>query len=182
VRWVLDRLETERSRKMIGNPAGWVVQVLKDTWNDPLSVVQQRLPFARAAAEASRPPEGTRWGRHKKTGEILEVDDMNDDRVRFAGGFNALVVPAHCWGDWEWLSEQPRAEVGGKLVDDELTAEPTPDPARQTALAMVAAWMAIGTRTSDQLETRLAARGLTRDEWEAYQASRALEARLDGER
>jgi hypothetical protein len=175
VRWVLERLETERARKVIGNPAGWVVQVLKDTWNDPLPVLQQRLPFARAAAEACRLPEDTRWGRSKTTGELLEVDDMNDDRVRFVGGFNALVVPAHRWGDWEWLAEHPRGE------DSAPAREPGPDPARQTMLAMVAAWMAIDTRNQAQLEARLAARGLTLDEWEAYQAARALEARLDGE-
>ncbi|MDB5098279.1 MAG: hypothetical protein JWM80_2700 [Cyanobacteria bacterium RYN_339] len=175
MRWVLDRLETERSRKIIGNPAGWVMRTLEATWGDPVPVLQQRLPFARVAAEAARPPEGTRWGQHKTTGEVLEVDDLNDDRVRFTGGFNALVVPAHLWAEWDWLAERPQAEpVSG--------TEPGPDPVRQTALAMVAAWMAIGTRTSDQLEARLAARGLTRDEWEAYQAALALAERQDGER
>lgn len=180
VRWVLERLETERARKVIGNPAGWVVQVLKDTWSDPLPVLQQRLPFARAAAEASRPPAGVRWGKNKATGKVLEVEDMNDDRVRFAGGFNALVVPAHLWGDWEWLAEHPHEESRPQAGDVELPTEP--DPTRQTALAIIAAWMAIGTRTSDQLEAKLTARGLTRDEWEAYQGARALETHQDGER
>lgn len=182
VRWVLERLEAERQRKVIGNPAGWVLRVLADTWNEPLPVRQLGLPFAEAAAAASRPPAGTRWARDTVTGKVIEVERVDDDSVKFADGSR---LPARMWSDgWEWLAEHPDAGASESVdqVEPAAAGEEGEDPVRRTALALITTWMAIGTRTPAQLMAKLEARGLTLDDWEAYQAARELAVRLDGER
>lgn len=134
----------------------------------PLPVVQMGLPFAAATAEAARPPAGTRWARHRDGGQVLEVDDVNENRVRLAGG---TVIPSHHWGAWEWL-----AVVPGEAIAPTVDQVDAPDP-KAMALVIFAAWMAAGTRTPAQLAAKLEARGLTIEDWEAWQAARV---QLDG--
>jgi DNA-binding MarR family transcriptional regulator len=173
VRWVLDRLEADRSRKVIGNPAGWVIQVLKDTEGQPLPVAPGAL--AKAATEAVRPPDGTRWARHREDGQVLEVEDINDSRVRCAGGFNAPAIPALRWSEWEWFAECPNAVS----QEPPCQLEGTNVPEHRVGLARLGAWAAVRKRMPAEVDAKLQAAGVTADEWEAYQATRALAGKLD---
>lgn len=168
VRWVLDTLEAERARKVIGNPAGWAMKALAENWELPKAVQQRTLPLASTEVAAAMPPEGTRWAREKDTHVVLEVLDMNETRIQLVGG---VAIPAHRWGAWEWLADHPdhASDVeprhqAGEVVDDPLTAE------KRGALARVAAWATIRMRTEADLEAKLAVAGLTLAEWGAYKA------------
>lgn len=184
VRWVLEALEAERARKVIGNPAGWMMQALKDNWDLPPAIIQHALPFAAAAVEISKPPEGTRWARCRKTRHVFEVADIDDIRVQFTGGFNAPAIPAHRWGDWEWSAEHPgdRTEAAGELAEDGLLNDEDLDPAKRADLARVDAWAALKKPTPGQLADKLQASGLTMDEWEAFQAVQAIAGQLGDQR
>lgn len=163
VRWVLDALDAERARKVIGNPAGWVTQALKDNWALPPAVSQLGIPFASAAAAAIRPPDDTRWAREVGTGIVLEVIDVNETRVQLAGG---SVIPSHHWAEWEWLMEA----VADPIVDQVgATSETDEATELRLQLARVAAWVAAVKPTPAMLRDKLTARGLTGEAWEAYQ-------------
>jgi hypothetical protein len=186
VRWVLDRLDVERQRKVIGNPAGWVVQVLKDTWNEPVPVLRPGLTSVAATVAAAGPPEGTRWARHREGGAVFEVDAVTDACARFGGGFNAGVVPAHHWGEWEWFTEHPEgvfavtdesrgidsyesgAQEPREGASDESGVSPEPLAGKQRRLGLVAICAALPKTTSEKLAAMLERHGLTRAELDAY--------------
>lgn len=169
VRGVLDALEAERARKVIGNPAGWAMKALAEDWELTGTARQCALPIASIAVAAARPPEGTRWAREKETGVKLEVFDVNDTRAQLAGG---VAVPAHRWDAWEWFIDRDGQVLGAEddggavtVADDAAAVE------KRGALAWVAAWATIRSRTSIDLEAKLEAAGLTFNEWVAYRAA-----------
>ena len=186
VRWVLDRLDVERQRKVIGNPAGWVVQVLKDTLGEPVPVLQPGVTFAAVTVVASRPPEGTRWARHREGGPVIAVDVVTDACARLGGGFNAGVIPARHWGEWEWFTEHP---AGVFSITDENRGVGSHDPGaevpregalegsgvsldllagKQRRLGLVAICAALPKTTPEKLAAMLERHGLTRAELDAY--------------
>lgn len=166
VRWVLDALDAERTRKVIGNPGGWVMQALREHWTLPSAVIQHRLPFAAVAAEAARPPEGTRWGRQCGTVTAFEVVDVNADRVKLADG---SVVPSSHWAGWEWLTEpQDGEDTQDGPFNDAVLA-----PDKRLVLARVSTWAALRTRTAMELEAKLEELGLTVADWQAYRLPEA---------
>lgn len=166
VRGVFDALEAERARKVIGNPAGWAMRALAENWELSKPDQQRVLPDRSIEADAARPPEGTRWAREKDTHVVLEVLDMNETRVQLAGG---VAIPAHRWGAWEWLADHP--DLGAQAESDLDASAMVDDPSaaeKRGALARVAAWATIRVRTEPELEAKLAAAGLTVEEWGAY--------------
>lgn len=172
VRGVLDALEAERTRKVIGNPAGWAMRALAENWELPKAVQQRALLITSTASAAAHPPEGTRWAREKNTDVVLEVLDVNESRVQFAGG---IAVPAHRWGAWEWLVDHPGqpADAEGDVAASPM-ADGTIDAERRGTLARVAAWATIRVRSDLELEAKLAAAGLTIEEWRDYKTHTAV--------
>jgi hypothetical protein len=160
VRWVLDALDAWRARNAVPQPAAWAARTLQEHWGLPPEAVQRALPFAEAAASAARPPDGTRWAREKATGALFTVTDVNDVRVQLAGG---VAVPSHHWAGWEWLADSPEGFAAAPAP----AGDPAED-ARRAALARMAAWVAVRTRSDGEVAAKLAALGLSMEEWRAY--------------
>lgn len=168
VRCVLAALAVERARRPIASPAGWAMKALAEGWELPDDGVT-RSP----SAAAMQLPEGTRWARAKETGVELEVLDVNDVRVQLAGD---VAVPVHRWSEWEWLVELPGQEPGAEVLVSELAPVGEAIAAgKREVLARVVAWASLKYRTPAELAVKLAAVGVTAEEFEAYRVAQKAE-------
>lgn len=173
VRWVLNALSAAHARHPIANPAGWVMQALRENWELPSAVVQHSTTITTATAICL--PEGTRWAREAGAALAIEVLDVNESRVQLAGG---IAVPAHRWSGWEWFAENPGAPVDAGedagIEDEDLrSADSELAPEKRTDFARVSAWAMIRKRTPAELAAKLEAEGLALGEWEVYQTAQA---------
>lgn len=174
VRCVLEALDAARARHPVGNPAGWVMQALRENWELSGAAVQRDV-VANASVAPARPPDGTRWARELGTSSALEVLDVNASRAQLAGG---IAVPAYRWSGWEWFAENPGTPAATaeetEMEDEGLTpAASELAPEKRGDLARVLAWAMLRKPAPGGLAAKLEAEGLTLDEWEAYQAAQA---------
>ena len=173
VRDVLDALITERDRRSIANPAGWVMQALRENWTLSGAACPPGRAEGPAIAEAVAPPEGTCWAR-PAGGDAVAILDLTNERVKLMDG---SVIPRHHWARWEWLTERPDEAAGAGDIqepDQGLVREDAAiAPETRAVLARLTAWAAIRPRATAELAAKLQASGATLDEWEVYCAAQA---------
>lgn len=156
------------------------------SWTSPMIEKQTERMVRETAITGAVPPEGTNWVRWKGGSHVLAVVAIHEDRVEVCDpnkhGVATSVLPCSKWPEVEWFDTLPAG------ASDEREAEPDandgyePDPIAPELLRKLrgmAVWVACFKPGPAGLARQLASRGITVDEWEAFEAARELAARLE---